>query len=188
MAIGLESTGTVSMTLVYFDYSYFHGAHWTALFIHGLPWVAQTVKHLPAMWVIWVWSLGQEDPLEKEMATHSSILAWRIPRTEEPDGLQSIGSQRVRHNEVTNTLIFSHPSTHHQSISLPHCPQNHWLWLSPRRAAMTSPNPHVFLQWNSKAPPTKCWTRCPLSLYMDGTLSPPWPTKYDRNNTMWFPR
>ena len=45
-----------------------------------------------------VQSLGQEDPLEKEMATHSSILAWKIPWTEDPDGLQSMGSQRVRHN------------------------------------------------------------------------------------------
>ena len=46
----------------------------------------------------WVQSLGQEDPLEEGMATHSSILAWRIPQTEEPDGLQSTGSQRVRHD------------------------------------------------------------------------------------------
>ena len=60
--------------------------------------VAQTVKHLPAMQETWVRSLGQEDPLEKEMATHSSILAWRIPWTEEPGGLQSMGSQRVRHD------------------------------------------------------------------------------------------
>ena len=51
------------------------------------------VKNLPAMQETWVRSLGQEDPLEKEMATHSSILAWRIPWTEEPDRLQSIGSQ-----------------------------------------------------------------------------------------------
>ena len=50
------------------------------------------------MWETWVRSLGREDPLEKEMATHSSILAWRIPRTEEPGGLQSMGSQRVRHD------------------------------------------------------------------------------------------
>ena len=49
--------------------------------------VAQTVKRLPAMWQTWVQSLGQEDPLEKEMATHSSVLTWRIPRTEEPGGL-----------------------------------------------------------------------------------------------------
>ena len=48
-------------------------------------------------WRTWVWFLGQEDPLEEGMATHSSILAWRIPWTEEPSGLQSIGSQRVRH-------------------------------------------------------------------------------------------
>ena len=53
--------------------------------------VAETVKNLPAMWKTWVPSLGQEDPLEKKMATHSSILAWRIPWTEEPGGLQSMG-------------------------------------------------------------------------------------------------
>ena len=53
---------------------------------------AQTVNNLPAVWETWVRSLGQEDPLEKEMATYSSILAWRIPWTEEPGGLQSTGS------------------------------------------------------------------------------------------------
>ena len=57
--------------------------------------MAQRLKRLPAMWETWVRSLGQEDPLEKEMATHSSILAWRIPWTEEPGGLQSTGLQRV---------------------------------------------------------------------------------------------
>ena len=56
------------------------------------------VKHVPTMRETWVRSLGQEDPLEKEMATHSSILAWKIPWTEDPDRLQSMGSQRVRHN------------------------------------------------------------------------------------------
>ena len=60
--------------------------------------VAQTVKHLPAMQETWVQSLGLEDPLEKEMATHSSILAWRIPWTEEPGRLQSMGLQRVGHD------------------------------------------------------------------------------------------
>ena len=55
----------------------------------------QMVKCLPAMRKTWVRSLGQEDPLEKEMATHSNTLAWRIPRMEEPGGLQSTGSQRV---------------------------------------------------------------------------------------------
>ena len=56
------------------------------------------VKNLPTMQETQVQSLGQEDPLEKEMATHSSILAWRILWTEEPGGLQSMGSQRVRHD------------------------------------------------------------------------------------------
>ena len=55
--------------------------------------VAQMVKNLPAMWETWVWSLGWEDPLEEGMATHSSILAWRIPWTEEPGGLQSMELQ-----------------------------------------------------------------------------------------------
>ena len=56
------------------------------------------VKNLPTMRETWVQSLGQEDLLEKEMATHSSIRAWKIPRMEEPGRLQSIGLQRVRHN------------------------------------------------------------------------------------------
>ena len=60
--------------------------------------VTQAVKNLPAMQETQVQSLDWEDPLEKGMATHSSILAWRIPWTEELGGLQSMGSQRVRHN------------------------------------------------------------------------------------------
>ena len=60
--------------------------------------VAQMVKCPPTMWETWLRSLGQEDPLEKEMATHSSTLAWEIPRTEECGGLQPTGSQRVGHN------------------------------------------------------------------------------------------
>ena len=63
-----------------------------------LPRVAQTVKNLTAVQETQVRSLGQEDPLEKGMATHSSILAWRIPWKEEPGGLQSVGSQRVSHD------------------------------------------------------------------------------------------
>ena len=59
--------------------------------------VAQMVKHLPAMWETQVRSLGQEDPLEKEMAIHSSTLAWKIPWTEEPGRLQPMGLQRVGH-------------------------------------------------------------------------------------------
>ena len=67
--------------------------------IYTIQWdslVAQLVKSLPAMWKTLARSLGHEDPLEKEMATHSSIRAWKIPWTEEPGGLQSMGSQRVR--------------------------------------------------------------------------------------------
>ena len=69
---------------------------------------AQSVKNLPAMQEMWVWSLGQEDPLEEGMATHFSILARKIPWTEEPSGLRSIGSQRVGHdgsNWATNQLL-----------------------------------------------------------------------------------
>jgi len=56
--------------------------------------MAQMVKNPPVMWETQIQSLGQEDPLEKGMATHSSILSWRIPRTEEPGGLQSVGLQK----------------------------------------------------------------------------------------------
>ena len=71
------------------------GRRWASL-------VAQTVKNLPAMQETWVRSQGWDDPLEKRMATHSSILAWRIIWTEEPGGLQSMGSQRL---DTTERLI-----------------------------------------------------------------------------------
>ena len=67
--------------------------------------VAQSVKCLPAMRETRVRSLGWEDPLEKEMAIHSSTLAWKIPWTEEPGRLQSMGLQRVRHNCVTSLYV-----------------------------------------------------------------------------------
>ena len=67
-------------------------------FYKGASLVAQRLKCLPAMQETLVQSLSWEDPLEKEMATHSSILAWRIPWTEEPGGLESTGSQRVGHD------------------------------------------------------------------------------------------
>ena len=66
--------------------------------------MVQMVKSLPAVWETWVQSLGQEGPLEKRMATHSSTLAWRVPWTGQSGGLESMGSQRVRHNWVTNTF------------------------------------------------------------------------------------
>ena len=80
-----------------------------------LPWpdhslfyvlVAQLVKNLPAVQETWAHSLGWEDPLEKGMATHSSILAWRIPWREEPGRLQSMGSQRVGHDWATSLTHF----------------------------------------------------------------------------------
>ena len=64
--------------------------------------MAQRVKRLPAMQEAWVCSLGQEDPLEKEMATHSGTLAWKIPWTKKPVRLQSMGSQRVGHDLATS--------------------------------------------------------------------------------------
>ena len=74
--------------------------------------VAQRLKCLPGMWETWVQSLGWEDPLEKEMATHSSTLAWRIPWREEPGRLQSLGSQRVGHDwAISLSLSLSSSST-----------------------------------------------------------------------------
>ena len=72
----------------------------------GTSQVVQMVKNLPAMQETWVWSLGWEDPLEKEMATHSSILAWRIPWAEKSGRLQSMGLQRVGHDWATNTYSY----------------------------------------------------------------------------------
>ena len=68
------------------------------MFLKGASLVVQMVKNLPTTWETRLQSLGQEDPLEKGMATHSSILAWRIPWTEKPSRLQSMGSQRIGHN------------------------------------------------------------------------------------------
>ena len=75
----------------------------------GASLVAQRLKHLPAMWETWVRSLGWEDPLEKEMAAYSSILAWRIPWREQPGRLQSTG---YKESDITKRLHF-----HFQSLS-----------------------------------------------------------------------
>ena len=72
--------------------------------------VAQMVKNLPAVQKTWLRSLGREDPLEEGMATHSSILAWRISWTEEPGGLPSMGSERVRHDCVTKHALMESSS------------------------------------------------------------------------------
>ena len=80
-------------------------------YLHCLPvsasLVAQSIKNLPAVQETRVRSLGWEDPLVKEMATHSSILAWKISGTQEPGGLQSMGSQRVWHDWATNTYLLT---------------------------------------------------------------------------------
>ena len=76
------------------------GGHFASL-------VAQRIKRLPAMQETWVQSLGQEDPLEKEMATHSSTLDWKIPWTEEPGRLQTMGSLRVGHDWATSLSLFT---------------------------------------------------------------------------------
>ena len=70
------------------------------------PVLAERVKNLPAMQETWIRSLGWKNLLEKGVATHSCILAWKISWTEEPDGLQSMGSQRIRHDGLTNTFTF----------------------------------------------------------------------------------
>ena len=89
--------GFISGHLILFHglFVYPYASTWTSL-------VAQTVKRLSTMRETWVWSLGWEDPLKKEMAIHSSTIAWKIPWTEEPGRLQSMGSQRVGHDWATS--------------------------------------------------------------------------------------
>ena len=81
--------------------------------------VAQMVKNRPEIWETWVPSLGWEDPLEKGMATHSNILAWRIPMDSVPGALQSMGSQRVRHHWVTEHSTAQHMPPHSQYFKDP---------------------------------------------------------------------
>ena len=91
--IGIYHSYVLCFALTTFTTTYYYT--WASL-------VAQMVKHLSATQETWVWSLGWEDALEKEMATHSSILAWTIPWTVEPSGLLSMGSQRVGHDWATS--------------------------------------------------------------------------------------
>ena len=79
--------------------------------------MTQTVKNLPAMQETQVRSLGREDPLEKGTATHSSILAWRIPWTEKPGGLHPMESQRIGHNLATNTFTLSESLEKYHKVS-----------------------------------------------------------------------
>ena len=107
---------------------------WTSL-------VDQTVKHLPTKWETRVPSLGWKNTLEKEMATHSSTLAWKIPKTEEPGRLQSIWSQRVRHDWETS---FPH------SLNI-HCKDWCWSWNSNILATWCEELTHLERPW--------CWKR-----------------------------
>ena len=92
---------TVSMNFTYSRYLMYmvsYNIFMTALFYLWDSLVVQTVKRMPAMWETQVQSLGREDPLEKEIATHASTFAWKIPWMEEPGGLQPMGSQKVGHD------------------------------------------------------------------------------------------
>ena len=122
----LDNFGLFIFEVKQFDHGVTLSCVWGSL-------ITQLVKNLPIMWETCVQSQGREDPLEEEMAAHSSILAWRIPQTEVSGGLQCLGSQRVWHNWVTNTHIllnlwvcgfyqiwniFSHSSSNRFSILL----------------------------------------------------------------------
>ena len=98
------------------------------------------VKNLPAMQETWVWSWGWEDPLKKGMVNHSSILAWRIPWTEEPGGWQSMELQRIGHNWATNTYVLSN---RYLLISL-----THWVCGNKLEGSLSS-IPHVWESWKS---------------------------------------
>ena len=121
--------------------------------------VAQMVKNLPAIQETHVQSLGQEDPLEKGRATHSSIPAWRIPWTEEPERLQSLGSQRVGHDCVTNAHKVRRNSQHDSFHPDPEVARWKWLRLyvncvtQARNLALSSPHPPSLttaaVQWKS---------------------------------------
>ena len=92
--------------------------------------MAQTVKKLPAMQETWAHFLGREDPLEKGMATHPSILAWRIPWTEEAGGLQSMGLQRIGHDWTTNitknTRYYNTPISQVKKLRPKEVTGSHW--------------------------------------------------------------
>ena len=147
--------------------------------------VAQRVKNLPAMQETRVQSLGQEDPLEKGMATHSSILVWRITGTEKPGGLQFVGSQRVGHNWATNTHIIFLSFLPAQAQLPQSCPTLLWphglqpaqllsQWDSPREN--TGVSGHALLQGiflsQESNPSLLCFLHCRHILYRWATWKP----------------
>ena len=120
--------------------------------------VAQRLKHLPPMWETWVRSLDWEDPLEKEMATHSSILAWRIPWTEEPGGLQSTGvtKSRTQLSDFTFTFFSFIKSSKILCVSLEveprPCLKAIVLFLHCSSLASASPFPWIATVWKASMP------------------------------------
>ena len=135
-----------------------------------MVYMAQTVKRLPEIQETWVRSLGWEDPLEEEMAAHSSVLTWRIPWTEEPGGLQSMGSQRVGHNWVTNT------HTHTHNLQLP--------WGFSGKESSCLCRRREFDPWVRKIPWRREWQLTPVFLPGES----PWTEEPGRLQFMWSQR
>ena len=113
-----------------YQINHFQHFNWTSL-------VVQRLKRLPAMWETWVRSLGREYPLEKEMATHSSILPWRIPWTEELGGLQSTGRKEsdtterlLFHFNFCMLFLFLNYLFSQWSLSLSYCHFQFWCWMA----------------------------------------------------------
>ena len=104
------------------------------------------IQNLPAVWKTQVQFLGQEDPLEKGMATHSSMLAWRIPWTEEPGGLQSMWSQRVRACTHTNKAGTAHACTHTQNFKR----ENSWHQEAATSCSVKLPPSKIYVISSSK--------------------------------------
>ena len=155
------------------------------------------VKHLHPMRETWVWSLGWETPLEKEMATHSSIHAWRIPWTEEPSRLQSTGSQRVGHDWATSLSLPSSSLPSPPSLPSHPCPACHHVYLllqthSSWAGCTASPGVVILLHKQncihlaaSGAAPKLDLVRC---LFFDGRKDcqgRPWDSEESSQGTSW---
>ena len=112
----------------------------------------------------WVQSLGWEVLLEKGMPTHSSILVWRIPLTEEPGRLQSMGSQRVRHYWATNTFTFTYPLCPSLLFQMPWF--HYFLWLIIINHIHTYTHTHIYVYISDLLYPLICWQTLSLLLYL----------------------
>ena len=121
-------------------------------------------KNLPLMLKTQVWSLGKEDPLEKGMVTHCNILAWRIPWTEKPGELQSVGSQRIGHDWVTNTFTSLLQWNDHLERQ-----QEDGNW-KPRRESQRKPNLLALWYWTTSLQSCEKINFCCLSHPACGTL------------------